>query len=158
MVDAATDLAATKAEKEEQVGMFLAQINALRRQGAENDEEYKEKISQMTSDLAAAKQAHETVLNKERSASSDAMKAAQRLLDKDREVFVLTTAAEANRYETQTLRTQIADMTRQYKSANDDHTAQTKKQSDEYAVLLDKFNELMQEKVAIDLLGTFLVV
>ena len=155
MVDAATDLAASKAEKVDQEMRFLAQINALRRQGTEKDEEHKEQISQMTSELTVATQAYETVLIKERSASSEAIKATQRLLDKDREVFVLTTAAEANRCETQALRTQMADMTKQFKTANDDHTAQIKKQSDEYAVLLNKFNEISQANATIDQRGMF---
>ena len=149
------DLAASKAEKESQELLFLAQINALRRQGTEKDEEHKEQILQITSDLAAAMQAHEAVLNKERLASSEAVKTAQRLLDKDREVFVLTTAAEANRCETQALRTQIADMTRQFQNVNDTHAAQTKTQSDEYALLLNKFNELTQTKAAIEQRGKY---
>ena len=117
LTDAASDLAVTKAEKADQEMQFLAQINALHRQGTEKDDAHKEQISQLTSDLAAAIQAHETVLKKERSASSEAVKGAQQLLEKDREVFVLTTAAEANRCETQALRTQIADMTRQFKNS-----------------------------------------
>ena len=37
-------------------------------------------------------------------------------------------------------------------------SAQTKKQSDDYALLLTKFNELTQAKAAIDQRGTFVAV